>query len=124
MAARKKAATPEPVAVTTICSVCGLPWLDHGKTPTTEDCIRLLKAELAKRPIQVPIPQPYPYPVRPARPWYWEEWYGRYPKQPYKITFSTSASKEATFGGQSFSERTPKMLETTCKATPGSYNLL
>src|SRR5512146_1474932 len=121
MAARKKAATPEPVAVTTICSVCGLPWLDHGKTPTTEDCIRLLKAELAKRPIQVPIPQPYPFPVRPARPWYWEEWYGRYPKRPFEITYSTSASKETALGGNSFTERTPKLLETTCKAV-GTYS--
>jgi hypothetical protein len=41
---------PYPVVVTTICSLCGLPWDDHGDKPTAEDCVRLLLVELAKTP--------------------------------------------------------------------------
>lgn len=37
---------PVPVVVTTICSLCDLPWEDHGEDPTTSDCIRLLKAKV------------------------------------------------------------------------------
>lgn len=125
MAARKKTAkTPEPVAVTTICSVCGLSWSDHGKEPTTDDCIRLLKAELANRPLTVPVPQPYPYPVpapRPyVRPWYWEEWYGKPYKRPLEITWSSQSSREnevtSTYGGKTFTEHTPRLLSTSCQA--------
>lgn len=69
MATRKK---PTPVAVTTICSVCGLDWTLHGEDATTDDCIKLLKAELAKRPAVRPYAYPmpvYPYgePLRPYR---------------------------------------------------------
>lgn len=78
MAARKNVAPkPEPVAVQTICSMCGLDWKRHGRNPTTEDCIRLLKQELASRPVTptvapyVPVPYPYPVPV-PRRPYYGE----------------------------------------------------
>jgi hypothetical protein len=121
MAARKKTQTPEPIAVSTICSVCGLSWHDHGKDPTTDDCIRLLKAELAKRPITVPVPQPYPVPYRPyTRPWYWEEWYSKTPRLPGEITWSSSASKETNFGGKTFTEHTPRLLSTTCQATSAS----
>lgn len=76
MTTRKTPQVPEPVAVTTVCSMCGLDWKLHGKTPTTEDCIRLLKLELARRPHYVPpviIPQPYP--VVPYRPPY-QPWWG------------------------------------------------
>lgn len=45
---------PKPVVVSTVCSECGLPWEDHGDTPTLADCVRLLKA----RPPQV-INYPY-----------------------------------------------------------------
>lgn len=53
---------PKPVVVTTICSECGLAWEAHGKNPTTADCIRLLKIELAKRPKTTVTYYPlYPY---------------------------------------------------------------
>lgn len=42
-----KSLTPQPVIVTTICSLCDEPWEAHGDAPTTQDCIRLLKAKLA-----------------------------------------------------------------------------
>ena len=45
-----KSVTPKPVVVKTICSMCGLDWDAHGDSPTTEDCIRLLKAEIDKKP--------------------------------------------------------------------------
>lgn len=58
--------TPKPVVVTTICSLCGLDWERHGAEPTTEDCIRLLKAELASRPMPtLVIRDRYPY----VQPW-------------------------------------------------------
>lgn len=57
---------PKPVVVSTVCSECGLPWEDHGDTPTLADCVRLLKA----RPPTISYPlttwntQPYrPYEV-------------------------------------------------------------
>ena len=45
---------PEPVAKTTVCSVCGLSWPDHTAllpfaAPTLEVCVKLLKAELSKQ---------------------------------------------------------------------------
>lgn len=70
--------TPTPKHVETICSVCGLDWKRHGKAPTLETCVELLKKELAAKPAPVqPIPMPYPvpYPIspqpypRPYRPW-------------------------------------------------------
>lgn len=57
--------TPEPVVVQTICSMCGLAWERHGEDPTPEDCIRLLKAELATRPVIVSYPINPVYPVYP-----------------------------------------------------------
>ena len=112
MAARKKVpAKPEAVPVNTICSVCGLPWTDHGNDPTTDDCIRLLKAELAKRVQVIPQPYPVPYPV-PRRPWYWEEWYSRPKYPPYTITCG-GEPKEASYGGKTYNECTPKLLSTT-----------
>ena len=44
-----KTQKPHPVAINTICSMCDLNWDDHGDDATTEDCIRLLKAEVAKK---------------------------------------------------------------------------
>lgn len=41
---------PEPVVVSTVCSLCGLDWNDHGDKPTAATCVDLLRAELAKRP--------------------------------------------------------------------------
>ena len=51
-------AKPKPVPKTVVCSICDLPWEDHTKgrktEPTADVCIRLLKAELAKRPYWPP----------------------------------------------------------------------
>lgn len=58
-----KSITPKPVVVKTICSMCDLDWEDHGDNPTTEDCIRLLKAEVAKKSSGCTH---YHY------PWYWQ----------------------------------------------------
>lgn len=68
---------PHPVVVTTICSLCDEPWEDHGDKPTAEDCVRLLKAKLARQRPPVIIhdrwyPQPYVVPtVRPY--WRWND---------------------------------------------------
>jgi hypothetical protein len=67
---------PYPVVVTTICSLCGLPWDDHGDKPTAEDCVRLLLVELAKTPNTAPLapyvlPVPYPVYPRPYSPYGW-----------------------------------------------------
>ena len=54
---------PEPKPTHVVCTVCGLAWDAHesafpakGKKPavTLDDCVRVLKAELAKRPRQNP----------------------------------------------------------------------
>jgi hypothetical protein len=119
MATRKRN-KPEPVAVETICSVCGLDWDAHGADPTTDDCIRLLKeelaAEIARKPIAVPIQVPVP--VYPKRvPWYWGEWYGGYrpaPKYPYEITCKSGSQVE--YNGTVVNEATPKLLTTSTSA--------
>lgn len=62
-----KPTKPEPVVIQTICSMCQLDWAAHGEDPTTEDCIRLLKVELAMAKRRVVINQPpvvYPPPGR------------------------------------------------------------
>ena len=38
---------PEPVPKLVVCSVCGLDWTKHPEKPLLDDCIALLKAELA-----------------------------------------------------------------------------
>lgn len=54
MPARKTASAdeprPEPVPMQVKCSVCAQDWDKHGDNPTVVDCVRVLKAELAKRP--------------------------------------------------------------------------
>jgi hypothetical protein len=46
---------PEPVPQSVVCTACGLSWDWHepnrGKV-TLSECVRLLRAELLKRPIQ------------------------------------------------------------------------
>lgn len=39
---------PKPIPRVVDCSECGLPWDDHGKNPTLEDCVNLLKIALAE----------------------------------------------------------------------------
>lgn len=99
---KKAAAAPSPVPVVTVCSVCGLDWASHGADPTTEDCIRLLKAELARRPVTVPIPMPTPYPV----PWgeRWPPW-----RRGGPIWVSPNHIDVVPLG-------TPRAIETQCKA--------
>ena len=60
---------PKPVVTETICSECGLDWERHGDTPTQSDCIRLLKADLATKPM--PIINYPTYPIYPNGPSYW-----------------------------------------------------
>lgn len=74
-------APPKPKVVSEVCSLCGLDWKLHGKTPTAETCVglllnevRSLNAQLSVRPIMQPIPYPAPYPVYP-RP-LWTTWSG------------------------------------------------
>jgi hypothetical protein len=54
--------TPEPQPTNVVCSACGLPWAKHltgprKQKPTLEDCVRVLKAELASRPSRMPYVQ-------------------------------------------------------------------
>ena len=46
-----KTPKPEPIVTSTVCSLCGLPWDNHGDKPTALTCIDLLRSELAKRPM-------------------------------------------------------------------------
>lgn len=36
---------PHPVPTAIVCSTCGLPWDDHGESPTQTTCIALLRAK-------------------------------------------------------------------------------
>jgi hypothetical protein len=59
---------PEPISRDVVCSICGLDWGRHTEK-TAEECIELLKADLARekqnaRPY-LPMPYPLPYPVAP-----------------------------------------------------------
>jgi hypothetical protein len=36
---------PHPVPTAIVCSTCGLPWADHGESPTQKTCIDLLVAK-------------------------------------------------------------------------------
>lgn len=52
---------PEPIVVRTLCSLCDLDWEPHGDEPTTADCIRLLKIELSRRPLNLYWNTPRPW---------------------------------------------------------------
>lgn len=96
---------PKPVAVTTVCSVCGLGWELHGEDPTTDDCIRLLKAELASRPAIINYPTIYPRPyVQPRWP------------QPYGPYWVTNVCTNTANAQTQFASNTPRAIETTCRA--------
>jgi hypothetical protein len=62
MSARKAVPTPKAVVTSEVCSLCGLGWKRHGKDATAEECIRLLKMDLAAASIRWPYPQ-YPHPI-------------------------------------------------------------
>lgn len=56
---------PEPVPQKVVCSLCGLPWDDHGfsdQEPDAAVCVKLLVAELeeARRPKVGDTLEPYP----------------------------------------------------------------
>ncbi len=104
---------PQPVVVTTICSECGLAWEAHGDKPTTSDCIRLLKAELAKRPTVTVRPwiQPYPYPVYPSYP-YWYQYQGI---SGGTIQANTGYSQAINYSSNTVDYKTPA-IEATCSA--------
>lgn len=99
---------PHPIAVTTVCSECGLGWELHGEKPTTADCIRLLKIELAKRPTTTMQPYiiPQPYPV--------------YPQYPYYYRYTVGGQSGTTAGQWSQSQNincatmTPAISNTSC----------
>lgn len=99
---------PKPVVVTTICSECGLDWDDHGDNPTTSDCVRLLKIELARRPKPV-----FTYPYSGYNP-YWT-WNGG-------VTISNTApllyeqSSNHLNDGHSVTIKTPQSIDSTCTA--------
>lgn len=121
MAARKKApATPSPVAVTTICSVCGLGWELHGTKPTTEDCIRLLKAELAARPVFVPQPYIIREPYR--RPWYGEGPNPLWRQNMPTITCSTTANETSKHGGDELLIKLANDHNVAFKTPKASYS--
>jgi hypothetical protein len=82
MSARRPVPTPKPEVVQTVCSMCGLDWARHKKAATAEECIRLLKDDLAGAEVRA-AQRPYQYPWvitsephRPLRevptPWKWE----------------------------------------------------
>jgi hypothetical protein len=97
---------PEPKIVSEVCSLCGLDWKRHGKSPTTETCIgllldevRALNARLAHQPIFKPLPYPVPY-VRPYQP-FWQTTWGNQ----YQYTSNTTS-------------RTPQIASFTPAALP------
>lgn len=60
--------TPKPKHTATVCDACGIDWKRHtdrmetsDQKPTTDDCIALLKADLAAEQLRKPVPYPsYP----------------------------------------------------------------
>lgn len=48
---------PAPKVEKEVCTVCGLDWKRHGKEPTLEMCVELLKADLVAALAAVPVPQ-------------------------------------------------------------------
>lgn len=100
---------PEPVITHTLCSECGLDWALHGDDPTTDDCIRLLKAELYRERLRA-TPQPYPVriPFHPLFPYggpYSEPRWRIHP--PLETICGVNESKD--FGG-TISYNTPRRI--------------
>jgi len=70
-------AKPKAVTTVQVCSLCGLDWKRHGENPTTDDCIALLRADLAaaeRRPVYIPYARPIPW--SPYWPYYAPVWGG------------------------------------------------
>jgi len=102
---------PQPVVVTTICSECGLAWEAHGDKPTTSDCIRLLKTELAKRPAPITITYPcvWTYP-------YYPQWYTQYQGVYSGGNYSGTAINCTSNTVATTTIATPAVSSTTCNA--------
>lgn len=91
---------PTAVPRDLICSVCGLEWSRHSKTPKVDECIELLKRDLAAEKARTK-PYPYvpyipyvPYP-RPVYPTYPNWWYGSSSgtdTTPITVTWNTSTT--------------------------------
>lgn len=96
---------PKPVVVTTICSECDRDWDAHGDNPTASDCIRLLKAEIAKRPTWT---QPVVY------PYVFQTWPYRQYEISYGMQSSQSINTTAINGCQTTTTNTPSALNVTC----------
>jgi hypothetical protein len=46
-AVAKKVASPQPIPIKIVCSLCGEPWEEHPENATALDCIEILKAKKA-----------------------------------------------------------------------------
>jgi hypothetical protein len=78
----KRPLIPTPVPVTTVCSICEMPWEEHGTTPTLENCVALLKAALELAKVS-----PYVAPnVGPVQPYPWTKTNWAYPPYTYSGT--------------------------------------
>lgn len=107
----KKTSKPQPVATVTVCSICELDWDLHGENPTTDDCIRLLKSELATvqaelEEAQIPefkLPAILPYCTRPHKDDY-------HPIQPWP--------QPIIYGGGTIPHSDPR-YQITCGDTSG-----
>jgi hypothetical protein len=72
--ASKRPKKPEPISKHIVCSTCGLSWEAHGKEPTLETCVELLKAEVVKRLVYQPSTTSSAVTVKP----YWLNTWGSY----------------------------------------------
>lgn len=92
---------PEPIVVETVCSLCDQPWEDHGETPTTADCIRLLKQQLALRPAPTIAWHDYPWTNRIAElPQQQQTWI-------YPSTYTSGNLSASSFTDNVFQFRKP-----------------
>ena len=95
---KTKIATPEPVPVNVVCSLCGESWHLHNEVDgevTTLECIRLLRArapQIIWRDRWNPITWPYTI------------------TQPYTSPYYTTASGTVTSSGIKCSNETPRVL--------------
>jgi len=78
---------PTPVPEQVVCSVCSLPWENHGEEPQVDDCVRLLLAEVER--LKLPIVGDWPmlpnlgWPTSPMVEWW---------RYPVTTTNTTTAS--------------------------------
>jgi hypothetical protein len=82
--ATKRPLIPTPVPVATVCSICEMPWEEHGTKPTLENCVALLKAALELEKLSVKTWEPTSD-TRVA-PWPWTKTRWAYPPVTYSGT--------------------------------------